>query len=105
MSVPSKGLRDIRTLSGRVDMVALPYKAYLRISCLEMERLRREREKASALGRMTMLDGRIQEIEAEKDVLLQGLGERSVSRPCGQRVTPPSSMRQCAIANGFKLKY
>jgi hypothetical protein len=105
MSVPSRGVRDIRTLSGRVDMVALPYRAYMRISCLEMERFRRDQEKAGAMHRMDILNGRIQEIEVEKDTLLQGLGERGADRPRGRRVTPSSAMRPGANANGFKLKY
>ena len=105
MSVPSRGVRDIATHTGRVDQLALPYRAYMRISCLEMERSRRDREKASTMRRMTALNGRIQEIEAEKDALLQGLGERVAGRPGGLKVTPPSAMRRSAAINGFKLKY
>ena len=105
MSVPSRGLRDIRTLSGRVDEVALPYRAYMKLSCLEMERCRRDREKASAMRRMVILNGRIQEIEVEKDALLRGLGERGTNRPISQRVAPQSAMRRSTGANGLKLKY
>lgn len=105
MSVPNRGVRDIRTLTGRVDMVALPYRAYMRISCLEMERFRRDQERASSMRRMCVLNGRIREIETEKDALLQGLGERGANGPGGQRVAPPSAMRRSAGANGFKLKY
>jgi len=105
MSVPSRGVRDIRTFSGRVDQVALPYRAYMRISCLEMERSRRDQEKSSAMDRVGILNGRIREIEAEKDALLQGLGERVAGRPSGLKAPPPSAMRRSAATNGFKLKY
>jgi hypothetical protein len=106
MTVPSRGVRDIRTLSGRVDQVALPYRAYMRISCLEMERFRREQEKASSTRRICILNGRIQEIEAEKDDLLRGLGERGAGRPSSQqRIIPPNAPRRSAGTNSFKLKY
>jgi len=71
-----KGLRDIRTHSGRVDGVGVPYKAYMKISCLEMEKARRETERSSAQSRITNIDRRLEEIEADKDATLRGLGER-----------------------------
>ncbi len=71
-----RGLRDIRTHSGRVDGIGVPYKAYMKISCLEMEKARREREKSSARSRIRNIDRRLQEIEAEKDATLKNLGER-----------------------------
>jgi hypothetical protein len=65
-----KGLRDIFTLSGRVDRVSLPYRAFLKISCLEMEKARRTRERVAALKTMEKIDIRLQEIEKEKAALL-----------------------------------
>ncbi|MGA7579444.1 MAG: hypothetical protein ACLQUW_05075 [Desulfobaccales bacterium] len=65
-----KNLRDIPTLSGRVDRVSLPYRAYLKISCLEMEKARRTRERFAALKTMDKIDIRLQEIEKEKAALL-----------------------------------
>jgi hypothetical protein len=67
-----------------------------------MERFRRDQEKASAMRRVCIINGRIQEIEAEKDALLCGLGERGVS---GRRIAPRNAMPRSAQANGFKLKY
>lgn len=68
-----RGLQDIRTLSGRVDRVVVPYKEYMKISCLEMEKSRRRMERESAMQRVKNIDIRIREIEAEKAVLLQNL--------------------------------
>lgn len=65
-----KGLRDIFTLSGRVDRVSLPYRAFLKISCLEMEKARRTRERVAAIKTMRKIDIRLQEIEKEKAALL-----------------------------------
>ncbi len=74
-----RGLQDIRTLSGSVDQRSVPYQAYMRITVLEMEKARREREKESAMHRVKNIDTRFREIEAEKDDLLRALGERKTS--------------------------
>ena len=52
MGIPKRavrGLQDIRTLSGSVDQSTIPYRAYMKVSCLEMEKLRRQQERASAM--------------------------------------------------------
>lgn len=71
-----RGLRDIRTRSGKVGRAGVPYMAYMNISCLEMEKARREKEKFSAETRIKNINGRLAEIEAEKAELLVCLGER-----------------------------
>jgi hypothetical protein len=98
----SRGLRDIRTHSGKVDRVAIPHMAYMNISCLEMEKARREKEKLSALTRVRNIDRRLQEIEAEKDVLLKKLGER------GEELANRAPMPKEATGQskgGFKIRY
>ena len=104
MGIPRRTMRDIRTLSGKVDRIANPYMAYMQITCLEMEKARRGREKASALQRVENLNGRLRNIEAEKAALLRALTEReAVSRPApsspGSRPPSPRS------AGGVKIRY
>jgi hypothetical protein len=93
MPIPLKGLRTIRTLAGRVDRLAVPHRAHLRIACLEIEKARRATERTTASRRVAELDARLREIEAEEATLVQGLAERSkgkrVDLPgAGARVTP-----------------
>ncbi|MGB6064509.1 MAG: hypothetical protein WBG50_06850 [Desulfomonilaceae bacterium] len=98
----SRGLRDIRTNSGRVERVGIPYMAYMNISCLEMEKARRQKEKISALTRVSVLENRLKEIEVEKDVLLRKLGERkqdALSKATKVKVEASPGK------GGFKLKY
>lgn len=80
MSLPRKSMRDIKTLSGKVDRIANPYMAYMQITCLEMEKVRKGREKESALKRLQDLDARLDEIEREKAALLHALAERGAAR-------------------------
>lgn len=107
MAIPRKGLRDIRTLSGRQDRVHLPYQAYMQITCLEMEKARRGRERKSASQRTADIDARLQEIEAEKEALLRALEERNAGNRGKSTGVPnlepkPSPRRS---AGGFKLRY
>ena len=76
MPIPLRGLRTIRTLAGKVDLVAVPHRAHLQIACLELEKARRTTERTSALRRVAELDARLTEIEAEQAGLLQALAER-----------------------------
>lgn len=99
-----RGLQDIRTLSGKVDQAFIPYKAYMKVSCLEMEKLRRGKERESAMHRVENIDMRFREIDAEKAALLQALDERNR----GNRVNAPGVDPKPAFrrnTGGFKLRY
>ena len=92
MGIPRKTMRDIRTLSGKVDRIANPYMAYMQITCLEMEKARKGREKASALQRVETLNGRLRDIEAERASLLRRWPSVEPRRRPGRRAggaTPP----------------
>lgn len=75
MPIPIRGLRNVRTLSGRADRTPAPYRAYMQITCLEMERARRGAERRSADRRIAEIDARMVEIEEEKREILRLLAE------------------------------
>lgn len=101
-----RGLKDIRTRSGRVDRVGVPYMAYMKISCLEMERARRETEKSSAQIRISNLDQRLAEIEVEKDATLKGLGERKSGVDHKRsKLKGTSAKAPLQDYRGFKIRY
>ena len=62
---PSRGLADLRTLTGRSDTQIPAHKAYLRISFLELERARRTQEMRTARDRFDIIRDRFREIDAE----------------------------------------
>jgi hypothetical protein len=105
-----RGLQDVRTLSGRVDKAAMVYKGYMKLSCLEMEKFRRNKERESAMQRVNNIDARFRDIEREKTTLMQALGlpdDRCTAparRGDGRSV---SSGKQTAgpDAKGFRIKY
>jgi len=103
MAIPNKGLNQLRTLSGRTDQVSVPYRSYMQITCLEMERARRNMERKSASQRIALLDARIEEIEKTKQELLQAIeasGGRASSRLPGATPEPARRGR-----GGFKIRY
>jgi hypothetical protein len=104
MAIPRRGLNNIRTLAGRVDQAALPYRAYMQITCLEMEKARRDRERESANKRVRDIDARLREIAKEQQELFQAVAnpkKAASSRPPGIEVkpAPPRS------TGGFRIRY
>jgi len=108
-----RGLQDLRTLSGRDDKAASVYKGYMKLSCLEMEKLRRNKERKSAMQRVTTIDARFSDIERDKKALLQELGlscsDAGVSAPAkrdGHKQTPmPDAKSFMPDTKSFKIKY
>lgn len=100
-----RGIQDIRTLSGRVDQAAVPYKAYMKLSTLEMEKLRRGKEKASALQRVKNIDIRFQEIEKEKADLLEVLKGRDKPGSLGNISREPVKPLPRRSTGGLKIRY
>jgi len=100
-----RGVQDIRTHAGKVDKTSLPHKAYLRIACLELEKLRRDTERETAMRRVKCIDERCQEIEAEQDVLLNSLAGGKKGKVC--RADRRSSVKrgQDEEMPGFKIEY
>lgn len=99
-----RGLQDVPTLSGRVDQTALPYKAYMKVACLEMEKARRGKERESASFRVKNIDARFKEIEDEKAAILLAQAELDKerltdARDSGPKPPPPRS------ASGLRLRY
>lgn len=104
MGINRKSLTDLRTLSGRVDQASVPYRAYLKISCLEMEKARLGKEKDAALRRVATIDRRVHEIEVEKMALVaatEGQGKRPGARPASVEPAPASRKS----TGGFKVRY
>ena len=68
--IKRKSVNDIKTHAGIVNQTFLPHKAYMRISCLEMEKAHRVREMESSRRRIEAVKKRLKEIEIETDNLM-----------------------------------
>ena len=104
MSTTIRGLRDIRTISGRVDQLSVPYKSYMQVACLEMEKFRRNIERNSAHRRIAAIDARLGEIEHQKAVLLDGADRTAADLRTSELESTPGPDSSTARP-GFKLSY
>lgn len=97
-------IRNIKTMSARVDRVAHPYLAYMQITCLEMEKARKGRERASATKRLQDLEERLREIDQQKAALLEALAQRAAAprSDAVDSVRPHSGQR---ASGALKLRY
>lgn len=109
LGIPPRGLCDIRTRAGTMDQTAIPYRAYLKIGCLEMEKGRRIRESEAAMRRVKNVDVRFREIAAQKAALLKALhlqgpeSGKSIESP--GRAAQPAPQKNQKTRDGFKLRY
>ena len=104
MAIPTKGLNQLRTLSGRGDQLSLPYRSYMQITCLEMERARRNMERKSASHRVALIDTRIEEIEKSKQDLLLAVATSGRSMPARRTSLELKPTPRCSTG-GFKIRY
>jgi flagellar motility protein MotE (MotC chaperone) len=96
-----QGMQDIKTISGKPDILNEPYRAYMRITAIEMEKARKNKERESALHRVRNIEARFKEIEAEKEKLLEALDDRRFGPTpgaSGEGTTAPHR-------GGFKFRY
>ena len=101
-----KGVQDIRTLSGRANEGSLPYKAYMKLSILEMEKFLRGKEKQSALERVQKIDQRFQDIEAARQEIFSALEAKGVRRPVPESTRPEGPTEAPRTTTGpFKIRY
>jgi hypothetical protein len=99
-----RGLADLRTYSGLNACEVAPHTAFMKITSLELEKLRLSRVKQNALRRIAEIDARYVDIAGEKAKLL--------AAACAVR-TPversPTSRRprgfSTRAAGGLSLRY
>ena len=65
-----KSVNDIKTHAGTVGQTFLPHKAFMRISCLEMEKAHCIKEMENSRRRIEAIKKRLEEIETETDALM-----------------------------------
>ena len=98
--IPSHGLADLRTLTGRADRQVPLHKAYLRVSFLELERARHGQEIRTAQQRVQLMLDRCRQIEAETaEILAAATPEQPPpGKPQTLRGRPPQR-------RGFQFSY
>lgn len=99
-----RGVTDIRTHSGTPDQVIVPYKAYMAITAMEMEKFRRETEHQNLTTRLNSVSARLRRIDTEKTALLARLKKLPAPQAGARRVSNVSTLRSRPVG-GFKFQY
>jgi hypothetical protein len=95
--------RQIRTLSQVSDRKSTePHRIFMKISLLEMEKARRQKERQKAMQRVQTIDEKIQDIDAEIKELLSVLNLPTTAASTQQSV---KSDRQQSQGQKLVLKY
>ncbi len=68
--IKRKSVNDIKTHAGTVGQTFLPHKAFMRISCREMDMAHRIKEMENSRRRIEAIKKRLKEIETETDALM-----------------------------------
>ena len=99
-----RGVTDIRTHSGTPDQVIVPYKAYMAITALEMEKFRRETECHNLTTRLNSVSAHLRRIDTEKTTLLDRLKNLPAPQGGARRVSNVNTLRSRPVG-GFKFQY
>ncbi|MDE1465678.1 hypothetical protein [Spartinivicinus poritis] len=101
-SKPRKGMSDIKTLSGSENKDHPAYRTYLKLGTLEMQRLRKQKERDAAVTLIAQIDESLAQINNEISTL-----NKNVKKACQpytntrqDKKVPLSSLQQ-----GFRLRY
>jgi len=98
---PRRTLSDIKTHSGRVRGDNQVYRDYFQVGALELERLRRTKEREAASLRIAMIDSRIADINKEKEALLTSAAEFCANLDSNGKKLQSSTKK----SSGFSIKY
>jgi hypothetical protein len=97
-----RGLKDLRTTNALGAVTLAPHAAYMKITSLELEKLRLSRVRRHAARRIGEIDARCEEIGMEKAALLAAM-EAPAESTVGVRQGAQSS--QSRRSRGVSLKY
>jgi len=102
-----RGLKAIRTCSGRPDAVGIPYRASMVVATLKKEKFRCEAERANLLKRLEAVNSRLRYIESEKAEILHRLGKRPsrqfIENPMPKLISAPLPIRGRFQGNGRRF--
>jgi hypothetical protein len=99
---PPRTLSDIKTNSGRVSREHQVYRDYFQVGALELERLRRTKEREAASLRIAIIDNRVAEIDKEKEALLTGAAEISATTDSNGKKIESTEKKK---SSGLRIKY
>lgn len=105
--IPSKTQRSLnvlRSLSGAAHKAMAPHAAYMKITTIELEKMRLGKARDHALRRMGEIDARLRELEAQKGALMQAI-EAVHAAPAAPGRGPAAKGLRPSVAGRVRLAY
>ncbi len=99
-----RGLADIKTRFGLRSSTIAPHTAYMKITSLEIEKLRLNRVRENALQRVADIDARCAEIQKAKTALLAAIGPSALG-PAPATTSQRSKGASLRRASALSLRY
>jgi len=100
-----RGLADLRTFSGLNAREVAPHTAYMKITSLELEKMRLSRVRRDALRRIAEIDARYVDIAAEKAKLLAAVNASRLAAPEPAQTIQGAKSFSGRRASGLLLRY
>ncbi|MBI1902694.1 MAG: hypothetical protein HY000_38025 [Planctomycetes bacterium] len=82
---PYRGLQDLRTNGSAAGGRSDPQRRFLRLAILGLQKIRRQRERETAMGRLREIEQRLQDIEQEEAGLIGAVEAEGGRRSPAQR--------------------
>jgi len=105
--IPSRTQRSLsvlRALAGTGSKVMAPHAAYMKITTLELEKLRLNKARQHALRRITEIDARLCELDAQKSALLSAVESERSAPPLPGRGLAAKGLRP-PVSGRVRLSY
>ena len=105
--IPSKTQRSLsvlRALSGNASKAMAPHAAYMKITTLELEKLRLNKARQHALRRVEEIEARLRELEGQKAALLSAMETGRAEPSLAARTLGAKGLRPLA-AGRVRLTY
>jgi hypothetical protein len=97
-----RGLKDLRTTGGLGASQIAPHAAYMKITSLELEKLRLNRVRQHAMRRVAEIDQRTEEINAEKAALIAAM---DAPRSSAASVREAALIAESRRSKGHSIRY
>jgi hypothetical protein len=105
--IPNKTQRSLnvlRSLSGSAHKAMAPHAAYMKITTIELEKMRLRKARDHALRRMGEIDARLRELDTQKAALMQAIETATTTPPAPTRGPVAKGLRPSA-AGRVRLAY
>ncbi len=93
-------MADIKTMGGRVNQQHLSYQSYFKLGALEIQKMRKQKEREAAISRIEHIDKCLDQINNELNEL-----RNQLSNETDMLQKKDSKISQLSLSNGLQIKY